>query len=63
MQDQAKKQAEASRQIEVIEKAEHEAAVVKVVDKQKKVMKRIAKKHYRKMRNYLKKMDGSRVCA
>ena len=41
MQDWAKKQAEALRQIEVIEKAERETAVVKIVEENKRVMKRI----------------------
>ena len=51
VQDRAKKKYEASRQIEVIEKAERESAVVKIVDEQKKVMKRVAVKHYREMRD------------
>ena len=52
VRDRAKNQAEALRQIEVIDKPEHEAAVVKIVDYQKKVMKGIAAKHYREMRDY-----------
>ena len=55
VQDRAKKQAEASRKLEVIEKAEREAAVVKIIDEHKKVMKRITEKHYWYMRDCLKK--------
>ena len=55
VQDQAKKQDESSRQIEVIEKAEREAAVVNILDEQKKVMKRITANHYQDMRDCSKK--------
>ena len=55
VQDREKMQAEASRQLEVIEKAKREAAVVKIVDDRKKVMKRITAKHYREMRDCFKK--------
>ena len=51
VRDRAKKQAETSRQLEVIEKSGRESAVVKIVDEHKKVMKRIAAKHYREMRD------------
>ena len=53
--DWKKKQAEASRQLEVIEKAERESAVVKIVDEHKKVMNRITENHYREMRDCFKK--------
>ena len=56
MRYRTKKQTEASRQLEIIEKYKHEAAVVKIVDYQKKVMKGIAAKHYREMRDSLKKV-------
>ena len=46
VRDWSKKQAEASRQIELTEKAECEAAMVKLVDEHKKVMKRITVKYY-----------------
>ena len=49
VRDRAKKRAEASRRLEVIEKAEREAAVVKIVDEHKRAMKHIAAKHYREM--------------
>ena len=42
-------------QIEVIEKSKREAAVVKIVDEHKNVMKQIAAKHYQEMRDSLKK--------
>ena len=51
VRERAKKQAEALRQLEVIEKAEREAAAVKIVDDHKKVMKQITAKHYREMRD------------
>ena len=51
MQDRSKKKAEASRQIEVTEKAEREASVVNILDEQKKVMKLITAKHYQEMRD------------
>ena len=52
VRDWAKKQAEASRQFEVTEKAKRESAVVKIVDDHKKVIKRIAAKQYREMRDF-----------
>ena len=55
VRDRAKMQAEASRQLELIEKSEREAAVVKIVDDHKKVMKRITANHYRDMKDCLKK--------
>ena len=51
VQDQSKKQAEASRQIKVTEKAKREASVVKILDEPKKVMKWITAKHYQEMRD------------
>ena len=52
---QAKKQAEASRQLEVIENSELEAAVVNILDDHKKVMKWITAKHYWEIRGCFKK--------
>ena len=43
------------RRLEVIKKAKREATVVKIVDEHKKVMKRIAAKHYREIRDCFKK--------
>ena len=46
VRDRAKKKVEALRQLEVTEKAEHEAVMVKIVDEHKKVIKRITAKEY-----------------
>ena len=51
VRDWAKKQSEASRQLDLIDKTKREAAVVKIVNEHKKVMKRITAKHYREMRD------------
>ena len=55
VKDRAKKQAEALRHLEVIEKTKRKAAVLKIVNENKKVMKRISAKHYREMKDCFKK--------
>ena len=62
VRDRAKKQAEELRQLEVIEKSEREAAVVKIVDEHKKVMNLITAKNYREMRGCFKRERLSPVC-
>ena len=61
MRDQAKKQAEASCQLEVIEKAKRQAAVVNILDENKNMIKQITAKHYRGM-SFFQKERMSRVC-